>query len=167
MTVICMQKNKMCEIDGKRYVIPSVFGDGIGWNCSKVTAACKDGRIVGACKDTSGKWIIPTDTVKPLETDQIRSLMITTVYLKNKPNHVLDYSEHDSIVAVYSYLQQTGYIEPFNSSSERITYEVVMTEKGLKLATEGKQLSLNWLSIGTTVIQVAASILTIAQALGA
>ena len=158
-----MLRKKMCELNGKRYVTPSVFGDAIGWSRQKVTVACREGRIVGACQDTSGKWIIPVDTMKPLETEQIRSLMVTTVYLKNKPNHTLDYVDHESTVSVYSYLQQTGYIEPFNTESERIPYEVVMTERGIKLATEGNSLNLNWLNIGTTVIQVAASLITIAQ----
>lgn len=157
-------RKKMCEIDGKRYVTPSVFGNGIGWSRQKVTAACKEGRIIGAYPDTSGSWIIPVDAPRPLEVKQIRSLMVTTVYLKNRPDHVLDYSDHESIVALYSYLQHTGYIQPFNTDSERIPYEVVMTEKGVKLATEGKGLHLDWLNIGTTVIQVAASIITIAQA---
>jgi len=158
-----MRKN-MCEVNGIRYVTPGVFGDVIGWNKQKVTAACKEGRIIGACQDTSGSWMIPVDAMKPLEAEQIRALMVTTVYLKNRPDHVLDYSDHESTVAVYSYLQKIGCIEPFNADSERIPYEVVMTEKGVKLATEGKSLNLNWLNIGTTVIQVAASILTIVQA---
>ena len=68
-----VKRKKMCEIDGKRYVTPSVFGNAIGWNRQKVTVACKEGRIVGACQDTSGSWIIPLDTVKQLETEQIRS----------------------------------------------------------------------------------------------
>lgn len=160
-----VKRKKMCEIDGKRYVTPSVFGNAIGWNRQKVTVACKEGRIVGACQDTSGSWIIPVDTVKPLETEQIRSLMVTTVYLKNWPNHALDYSDQESTVSVYTYLQQTGYIEPFDVESQRIPFEVVLTEKGIKLATEGKPLNLNWVNIGTTVIQVAASIITIAQAI--
>lgn len=159
-----MKKPMMCEIDGKRYVTPGIFGSTLGWNRQKVTAACIDGRIIGACKDTSGSWIIPVNTVKPLEIDQIRSLMVTTVYLKNNPNHVLDYQDHDKTVAVYSYLQQTGFIEPFDDNSDRIPYEVVMTEKGIKLATEGKPLDLNWLHVGTTVIQVIASIITVGQA---
>lgn len=91
--------------------------------------------------------------------------MVTTVYLKNKQDHVLDYSDHEGIVTVYSYLQKTGYIECFNAESDRIPYEVVMTDKGVKLATEGKKLDLNWMKIGTTVIQVAASIIAIAQAI--
>ena len=130
-----------------------------------MTAACADGRIIGACKDTSGRWIIPVDAIHPLETEQIRLLMVTTVYLQNRRNHVLDYTDYADIVSVYSYLQQAGYIEPFNSYSNRIPYEVVMTDKGVKLATEGKPLDLNWVTIGTTVIQVAASVLTIAQAI--
>ena len=159
-----MQQKKMCEINGIRYVTPSVFANAIGWNNQKVTAACKDGRIIGACKDSSGKWIIPVDAMKPLEMEQIRSLMVTTVYLKNRPDHVLDYSDHKQIVELYSYLQKIGYIEPFKTNGKRIPYEVVLTERGVKLATEGKSLNLNWLKIGTTVIQVAASVITIVQA---
>ena len=87
----------MCEINGKRYVTPGVFGDVIGWNKQKVTAACKEGRIIGACQDTSGSWMIPVDAMKPLEAEQIRALMVTTVYLKNRPDHVLDYSDHESM----------------------------------------------------------------------
>ena len=155
----------MLTINGERFVTPGVFADGCGKSTQNITAACKDGRIVGACQDASGNWIIPINAMAPLEIEQIRKLMIISLYLKNKPEHALDYSEHDDVVRVYSYLQQTGYINPFNENSERIPYEVVLTEKGMKIATEGSPISINWLQLGSTVIQVAASILTIMQAI--
>lgn len=156
-------REKMCEINGQRYVTPSVFGKWCGWSQQKITAACEDGRIIGADKDTSDKWIIPVNACKPLEIDTIREVLVTVVYLKNRPDSPLDYSDHNAIVSLYTYLQHIGYLEPFNPDSNRIPYEVVLTEKGMKLATEGKSLNLNWLTIGTTVIQVAASLITIGQ----
>lgn len=158
-------KKKMITIGGKRFVTPGVFADGCGKSTQKITAACKDGRIIGACQDSSRNWIIPVNAMAPLEIEQIRQLMIVSLYLKNKPEHVLDYSEHDEIVSVYSYLQQIGYIYPFNENSESIPYEVILTEKGMKIATEGSPISINWLQVGSTVIQVAASVLTIVQAI--
>lgn len=153
----------MCEINGQRYVTPSVFASGCGCNTQKITAACIDGRIIGACKDTSGKWIVPIDAARPLELEKIRELMVSSLYLKNKPDTVLDYSDQAQIDRLYTYLQLTGYIEPFDHDSKRIPYEVTLTSKGMKLATEGIPLSVNWLKIGSTVIQVCASLLTIIQ----
>ena len=75
-------RNNMCEINGIRYVKPSVFGDMCGLSRQKITAACEDGRIIGACKDSSDKWIIPVNTCKPLEIDKIREVLVTVVYLK-------------------------------------------------------------------------------------
>lgn len=155
---------KMCVIDGKRYVAPGIFADACGCSSQKITAACKDGRIVGAYRDLSNHWLIPVDAPMPLEKERIRELMVACVYLKNRPELPIDYHDHESIVAVYTYLLNTGYIEPFDENSDRIPYEVVLTEKGMEVATGGNKINLNWLQIGSTVIQVAASIITIVQA---
>lgn len=157
-------KKKMCVIDGKRYIAPGTFADACGWSSQKVTAACKDGRVVGAYQDLSNNWLIPIDAPMPLDKEKIRELMVACVCLKNRPDLPLDYNNHERIVAVYMYLMNTGYIEPFDERSDRIPYEVVLTEKGMKVATEGKSVTLNWLQIGSSVIQVAASIITIVQA---
>ena len=158
-------KKKMCEINGKRYITPGVFASSCGWSAQKMTSACKDGRVIGAEKDISNNWLIPIDSPRPLEIEQIRQVMVTSLYLKNRPTHILDYNDQTNIVALYTYLFNTGYIEPFDTNSNRIPYDVILTDKGMKLATEGKPLCLNWISIGTTVIQVAASIITIAQSI--
>ena len=89
--------------------------------------------------------------------------MIATLYLKNNPGKEIGNVEHEDIIKLYDYLFQCGYINQFEHESERIPYEVVLAEKGFKLATEGKKVSINWLNMGASLIQVAASIVTIVQ----
>lgn len=154
---------KMCEINGVRYITPKVFADCCDCSAQKITAACKDGRIIGAYKDMKNNWMIPCDALKPLELETIRKLMVATLYLKNNPGKEIGNIEHDVIIRLYDYLFQCGYINQFEHESKRIPYEVVLTEKGFKVATEGKKVNINWLNIGVSLIQVAASVITVVQ----
>ena len=153
-------KKKMIEINGKRYVTAGVFSDNCDMNTQKVVAACKDGRVLGACKDSSGRWIIPTETYKPLETEYIRKVLVIVLYLKNWPEKEIDLSQYGNIVNLFIYLSKTGYIEEFDVNCERIPHEAILTEKGMALATKGEKLDFDWLRDSSMIIQTVAALLT-------
>lgn len=160
------KQRALIKIGNMTYMSPKLAGDLWGIKYQSVTAACVDGRVIGALRDSSGKFIIPIDAYKPLEKEDIRKLMITTLYLKNRPSTDIGYTDNEQIVKLFSYLEGIGYIEPFNINSNKIPYEVVLTDKGMQLATKGGHVNIDWCNIGITLIQVAASIITIGQAVG-
>ena len=157
-----MQK-KMCEIDGKRYMSPSSAAD--LWNTSyqSVTRACQEGRIPKACKDSGGKWIIPVDACAPLDSENIRKLLISTLALKNGNIIVPQSLSIENVRRVYTYLSEIGCVEPIEDITQRTPCEAVLTEKGFHIATEGTPLKLDWMNISTTFVQVVASVITIWQ----
>lgn len=154
-------QRKLCEINGVKYMSPSAAAD--LWNIStqKITAACKDGRIEGAILDSSDKWIIPVNARKPLEKAEIKTLLVGTLCLKNKPNTLPHEMTSLNIDIIYDYLYHTGYIEQFDRNSDRIPFDVILTDRGMKLATEGSTPSVNWVNAGLTIISIASDIITI------
>ena len=157
------QKN-ICEIAGKRYMSPSAAGELWDMKYQAVTNACIDGRIVGACKDSSDKWIIPVTADKPLDYEVIRQMLISTLALKNRN---MDISENLStdVIRVYEYLIKIGMFELMDNISSNTVKDLVLTDRGMKIATEGKKIDIDWMNASTTIIQVVASIITIWQAL--
>ncbi len=158
------KQRSLIKIGNMTYMSPKAAGDLWNMKYQSVTAACVDGRVIGAIKDSSDKFIIPIDAFKPLDKEEIRKLMITTLYLKNRPSFDIGFNDNEQIVKLYTYLEGIGYIEPFNSSSNKIPYEAILTDKGMHLATEGGHVDIDWCNIGITVIQIAASMITIGQA---
>lgn len=157
-----MSKN-VFEINGKRYMNPKSAADCWGLSTQAVTTACRQGRVVGAEKDSSNKWIIPIDAHKPLSSDEIRSLLILILALKNRPNLVIAQQSNADIIIVLDYLFDIKCIEAFDHTDKNIPHSVVLTEKGFKIATEGKALDLSFIDAGATFIQVVASVITIIQ----
>lgn len=156
-------QRKMCEINGIRYMSPSVAGDLWGMSYQAVNQACKEKRIVGATKDSSGKWIIPVDTQKPLDKDIIRSFLLSVLAVKNRPKLAPTVDENN-LNSICIYLSALGYIDPIDESNYTVT-DITLTDEGFTVSTEGRPLKLNWLLAGTTFVQVVASIITIWQTL--
>ena len=138
-----MQKNKsLFEFDGKKYMSTKVAADFWELNRSTVAKYCKDKRI-NAFKDSSGKWCIPIDTIKPLSNDEIHKLLFLTLQLKNNPSLEIDYStftfDDSAVENVYQSLVFAKYIKPFSiKDKKRIPYEVVLTEKGINFVMSYK-----------------------------
>ena len=153
------------EINGKTYYSPKAAAG--KWNISyqAVTNACKDGRIVGAFIDSTNQWCIPDIAMKPLDKKIIRKILIITLYLKNNP--LLRVSELDNydISKLYIYLKETEYIKSFDEESDRIPYEVVLTDKGMDLVLEKNRIKIDWANISTILIQCIPSFLEIGVAL--
>ena len=156
-----MKQKKLCEIDGIIYMSPGSAGDLLNYSVQKVTAACNGGRVENAIKDSSGKWIIPVNSRKPLELEQIRKILICLISMKNKPsNQNLDLAVNQ-IEALFEYLKNTGYIEEFSIVSSMFPYDVVLTEKGIRTATEGSAVDIDWINvigILTNIISIATNI---------
>lgn len=144
-------QKKLCEINGKKYMSPGGAKDLWGISTQKITAACLAGRVEGACTDSSGKWIIPIDSRKPLEAEVIRRIMISLLALKNKHDGLAGI-QMDQIDAVFDYLWKIECIESFDTESESFPYDVTLTDKGMKIATEGPVSGVNWLDLSGTII---------------
>ncbi len=154
-----VQRN-LIEINGIKYMTPKTAGD--LWDMSRqaVVQACKNGYVVGACKDSMDKWIIPVETVRPLNKEDIRQLRGGILTLKNKQMPAVGISLDEAKI-VYGYLSDIGLIEMLDELSIDNIKDLVLTEEGMGIATDGKQIIIDWVKTGITVIQLAASVLTI------
>lgn len=157
------QKN-ICEIAGKRYMSPSVAGELWNMKYQAVTNACIDGRIIGAYRDSGNRWIIPIDAVKPLDLENIRQILISTLALKNRNSDIAG-SWSPDVITVYDYLIEIGMFEPTENLSANTLKNLVLTDKGMRIATEGKKMNIDLMNAGVTIVQVVASVITIWQAL--
>ncbi len=157
-----MVQRKLVEIDGRKYMSPSAAGDLWNMKHQAVTRACIDGRIVGATQDSSEKWIIPIEARKPLETEVIRQILICILVLKNRQESI-DRQSLEDVNKVYQYLIDVGLIEKTDEKTIDSIRNLVLTDKGMKIATEGKHTNIKGINAGTTVVQLVASVITIWQ----
>jgi hypothetical protein len=67
----------------------------------------------------------------------------------------------DEAKIVYGYLSDIGLIEMLDELSIDNIKDLVLTEEGMGIATDGKQIIIDWVKTGITVIQLEASVLTI------
>lgn len=153
------------EINNKTYYSPKGAAHKWGISHQAVTAACKEGRIVGAFQDSTKKWCIPDTAMKPLDSDIIRKILIITLSLKNTPNITISDLENYDIPKVYKYLKETGYIKDYNENSNRIPYEATLSDKGLSLAFDKKKEGGEWTNIATLFVQCIPSLIEIGAAL--
>ncbi len=154
-----MKQRTIFEIGGKTYMSPKAAED--KWNNisrQKIVAECEAGKIIGAQRDSTNKWIIPIEALQPIDDEAIRKILISLLCLKNNPNLEINDGESEQIELVVDYLKKTGFLENDSSTNLR---NLVLTEKGIHLATEGKKLQLDWLNAGITLAQVVGSIASI------
>ena len=109
------------------------------WGIKEKTISnyCNLGYIPNAEK-VAGRWIIPDKSLKPLSQDTIRRLLIVSIGLKNNVASGCDWSTFDfkeeDIRLVYESLHYRKYIKEItNISTNRIPYELELTEKGVEL----------------------------------
>ena len=158
--------DSILEIDGQRYMSSKAAAD--LWHVSPKTIAkyCREDKIVNKFKSGSLGWYIRIDEIKPLTTEQVRRLLVLTLQLKNDPSLNIDWSTLDVDVSIldniYQRLHSQGYIQPFViGQKQRIPYEVVLTSKGMELATSFKKEKIK--DFSTTVTQWVPIIISIAQ----
>ena len=142
-----MRQRMLTELNGITYMSPKAAGD--KWNMSpqKVTAACKDARVVGAIKDSGNRWIIPIDSPCPLEKEQIRTALIAVLAAKNWPGTRLP----GGTDLLFDYLRAIDLLEGTDT----------LTDKGMQLATAGKSASIDWKNAGATILSVIGSLASI------
>lgn len=146
-----MRQRTLTEINGITYMSPKAAGD--WWNISpqKVTAACKDARVVGATKDSGNRWIIPIDSPHPLEKEQIRQVLIAVLAVKNRPGTRLP----DGTEQLCDYLRSINLLEGTDT----------LTDRGMQLATAGETVSVDWKNAGATILSVIGSLASIWSAI--
>lgn len=127
-------------IDGNTYMSTKAAAD--LWNLQPKTVSdyCKNNKIKNKFKNGRLGWYIRTDEIKPLSQEEIRRMLILTLQLKNNPAYEIDWSlfEYDESVldSIYTHLHVHGYIQNFSvENKKRIPYDVVLTQKGMELAT--------------------------------
>lgn len=152
----------LIEINGVRYMSPkAAAGIWVGLTWQKIVAECKAGKVLGATKDSSNKWIIPADAKRPLDNLEIRKILISLLWLKNKPGTVVEEVQREQLLEVLDYLRDTGFIEPYSSENGISLIGLTLTDKGMHLATEGKKTGIDWVNAGITLVQVLGSIASI------
>lgn len=129
--------------------LPFTKAAGDKWNMStqKVTAACKDGRVVRAMKDSGNRWIIPIDSPHPLEKEQIRQILIAILAVKNRPETRLP----NGTERLFGYLRAIDLLEGTET----------LTERGMQLATVGESVSIDWKNVSATILSVIGSLASI------
>lgn len=84
--------------------------------------------------------------------------------LKNRNSDIVG-SWSTDVIKVYDYLIEIGMFEPTENLSANTLKNLVLTDKGMKIATEGKKMNIDLMNAGVTIVQVVASVITIWQAL--
>ncbi len=133
---IILLRQKMTELNGRRYMIPSVAASFWGMSIQAITHACTDGRIAGACKDEKGKWIIPTDAKKPLPMEMIRDLLIATLRIKNDNQFILNEIDNNQLFQAYQYLAETGYIRTIHKHNAQLSIPASVSHESGGVETE-------------------------------
>lgn len=139
-----MKYSPVIEYNGKKYMSAKTAADVWGLRPATVADYCCKGKIYGAIKYFEARWYIPVDAVKPLSNDEIRRFLILTLQLKNKPSLEIDWStfpgDYLSVELIYRHLVYCGMLENFDiKDKKRIPYEVILTQKGLEIATSGNR----------------------------
>lgn len=170
-----MRAQAILNVDGKKYMSTKTAANLWGISTSTVSDYCKNDRIHHKFKNGRMGWYIYIDEIKPLSDNEIHRLLVLSIQLKNNPSLEIDWTTFDfdnSIIdVVYQNLVESGYIQPYNiDDKRRIPYEVILTQKGLEMATSFKHKAIpdystsvsQWLPI---LINAAQLILQIKQAI--
>lgn len=139
----------------------------MGLSSRTVSNYCKNNRIHRRFKNGKLGWYIHIDETKPLTDAEIHLLLALSIQLKNKPSLTIDWTtfnfDDDAIDAIYQSLYLLGYIHPYSVSyRRRIPYEVILTQKGLEMATAFNKKSFpdfstvcsQWLSVLINAVQL-------------
>ena len=150
-----MSAPSLITVDGHKYMSTKSAAD--LWDLSPKTISdyCKDDKIRNKFKNGRFGWYIRTDEIKPLSQKDIHKLLVFTLQLKNDSTYEIDWTlfNYDESVfeSIYQHLLARGYIRPFSiSDKKRIPYEVVLTQKGMEIATNFKKEKISNLSVAIT-----------------
>lgn len=135
-----MSAQSLIEVDGNKYMSTKTAAELWGLSPRTVSDYCKNNRIHRKFKNGKLGWYIHIDEIKPLTDTEIHRLLVLSIQLKNNPSLTIDWTtfnfDDEAIDAVYQSLYQSGYIHSYSvSDKRRIPYEVILTQKGLEMAT--------------------------------
>lgn len=161
-----MSAQALIEIDGNKYMSTKTAADLWGVSSRTVSAYCKKNRIHRKFKN-GNRWYIHIDEIKPLSDVEIHRLLVLSIQLKNNPSLLIDWTtfnfDDEAIDAIYQSLCRSGYINSYSVfDKRRIPYEVILTQKGLEMATNFHKKSIpdfstlcsQWLPILINVAQL-------------
>ena len=135
-----MSSQALIEVDGNKYMSTKTAADLWGLSPRTVSDHCKNNRIHRKFKNGKLGWYIHVDEIKPLSDIEIHRLLVLSIQLKNDPSLTIDWStfnfDDKAIDVIYQSLYLSGYIHAYSvSNKRRIPYEVILTQKGLEMAT--------------------------------
>ena len=159
-----MRPQLIWEFDGKTYMsVKAAHDKWVDVSSNEITAACKDKRIVGVIQDPEGHYYIPVEAKRPMTPENIRTVLIATISLKNRPDDVTTITHTKGLREMYTYLSRIDMIEPFDINDEnRIPYDVIITDKGMDYMLSGNFFrNINWETVLMNVISIAGSIASI------
>ena len=135
-----MSAQSLIEVDGNKYMSTKTAAELWGLSSRTVSDYCKNNRIHRKFKNGKLGWYIHIDEIKPLTDTEIHRLLVLSIQLKNDPSLTIDWTtfnfDDEAIDAVYQSLYQSRYIHSYSvSDKRRIPYEVILTQKGLEMAT--------------------------------
>ncbi|MBQ9949705.1 MAG: helix-turn-helix domain-containing protein [Clostridia bacterium] len=135
-----MSAQSLIEVDGNKYMSTKTAAELWGLSSRTVSDYCKKNRIHRRFKNGKLGWYIHIDEIKPLSDTEIHRLLVLSIQLKNDPSLTIDWTtfnfDDEAIDAIYQSLCLSGYIHSYSvSDKRRIPYEVILTQKGLEMAT--------------------------------
>lgn len=131
-------KSQVFDFDGKTFMTSKAASDRWDLPVNEVRDACLAGKCPGAFKDSSKKWCIPVDCVKPYSDAEIKAILTVSVILKNDsrlaPNVVFSEKERIKARKDYEYLMLTDYIQDAEILDESLFLRsAVLMKKGLEI----------------------------------
>ena len=131
-------KTQIFDFEGKTFMTSRAASDRWDLTMNEVRDACIAGKCPGAFKDSSKKWCIPVDCVKPYSDAEIKAILTVSVILKNDsrlaPNIVFSEKERIKARNDYEYLMLTDYIQETEIIDESLFLRsALLTKKGLEL----------------------------------
>lgn len=135
-----MSAQALIEVDGNKYMSTKTAAEFWGLSSRTVSDYCKNNRIHRKFKNGKLGWYIHIDEIKPLTDTEIHRLLVLSIQLKNNPSLTIDWStfncDDNAIDVIYQSLYLSGYIHSYSVPDKRkIPYEVILTQKGLEMAT--------------------------------
>jgi len=161
-----MRAQAILIVDGQKYMSTKTAADLWGISARTVSDYCKNDRIHHKFKNGKMGWYIHIDEIKPLSDNEIHRLLVLSIQLKNNPSLEIDWStfnfDNRVIDVIYLNLVESGYIQPYNiDDKRRIPYEVILTQKGLEMATSFNQKTIP--DYSTLVSQWLPTLINVAQ----
>jgi len=151
-------------VDGMRFYETRIVAEKWCINRRTVSSYCRSGKL-GLCVKEKGKWYISEQEIKPLSDKQIYEMLKIIIILKNDPARRFDFSlaeiKEKDMKSIFRWLQRNGYIfDYYDIPLSRLPYDVMLTEKGLKLLFDKRIKGESWdvndmISIASILLQTA------------